>query len=543
MSENTLCDLQDRALTIIVLGASGDLAWKKTYPALHQLFRAGLLPSHATIVGYARSDLDIDDFRTRIRRGLEVDVSEPGEAESADNFLAMCEYVSGQYDSESDVADLAAICAGYEADRGTGTVSTLTTPVPGKGRGKGATTAVDDKKAARPCGGEPDDDEDGANRIFYFALPPSVFADIAKAIHSKALSKKGFNRLIIEKPFGHDLASSDVLSEQLLDLFPEESLFRCDHYLHKQLVQTLTTLRFGNAIYEPLWNREHISCVMITMKEAIGTEGRGGYFDGIGIIRDVVQNHLLQVLSLIAMEAPASHDSEDVRDAKTELLKCIREISTSEVVLGQFEGWVKKEPSRKITQLGYLDEDGVPADSKCATFATLVLEIDNDRWRGVPFIIKAGKALNERKTEVRIQFKPPRTQVFDPATLARNELVLRVQPKEAVYMKIVSKRPSLADKLIETELDLSFGDRYSGVRVPEAYERLIYNVLKGRRELFVRSDELREAWKLFTPLLNRIDAGEVEVHKYPFGSRGPEASDELIKRHGYVRSETYTWKK
>jgi glucose-6-phosphate 1-dehydrogenase len=334
-----------------------------------------------------------------------------------------------------------------------------------------------------------------------------------------------------------------VLSEQLLDLFPEESLFRCDHYLHKQLVQTLTTLRFGNAIYEPLWNREHISCVMITMKEAIGTEGRGGYFDGIGIIRDVVQNHLLQVLSLIAMEAPASHDSEDVRDAKTELLKCIREISTSEVVLGQFEGWVKKEPSRKITQLGYLDEDGVPADSKCATFATLVLEIDNDRWRGVPFIIKAGKALNERKTEVRIQFKPPRTQVFDPATLARNELVLRVQPKEAVYMKIVSKRPSLADKLIETELDLSFGDRYSGVRVPEAYERLIYNVLKGRRELFVRSDELREAWKLFTPLLNRIDAGEVEVHKYPFGSRGPEASDELIKRHGYVRSETYTWKK
>lgn len=541
MAENTLCDLQDRPLTIVVLGASGDLAKKKTYPALFQLYRAGLLPSHASVVGYARSDLDLNDFRARLRDYFGLgDTPEPEDDDAASNFLGMCQYVRGQYDDESDIGSLAEACAELEATRMTGTVSSLTSP---------PLRAVSDAKAARPCGGggggtdSEGEDEGAANRIFYFALPPKMFGPAAKAIHARALSKGGFNRMIVEKPFGRDLESSDELSRQLTSLFPEEQIFRCDHYLHKQLVQTLTTLRFGNAIYEPLWNRTHISCVMITMKEAIGTEGRGGYFDNIGIIRDIIQNHLLQVMSLIAMEPPRSHDSEDVRDAKVDLLKCIRPIDAEDVILGQFQGWEKKEPSRRIIQLGYLDDPGVPKDSKCATFSTVVLHVDNDRWRGVPFIIKAGKGLNERKTEVRIQFKPPTSAVFDPETLARNELVMRVQPSEAVYMKIVSKRPSLADKLVETELDLSFSDRYSGVRVPEAYERLIYNVLKGRRELFVRTDELREAWKLFTPLLAKIDGGGIPVHGYPFGSRGPEESDELIRRYGYIRSETYKYHK
>ncbi|CAG8703681.1 11108_t:CDS:2, partial [Ambispora leptoticha] len=352
--------------TIVVLGASGDLAKKKTFPALFGLYRNGFLSENTHIVGYARSKMDLAQFRQRISQFIKTPVEEV--KKQLGEFLELCTYISGPYDVDEGYQHLNEEFEKIEKD------------IPG------------DK-----------------NRVFYMALPPSVFIQVAKGLKKNVYSTKGINRLIVEKPFGMDLESSRELGKALAPLWAEEETYRIDHYLGKEMVKNLLIIRFANVFFGSIWNRHSIANIQITFKETIGTEGRGGYFDEFGIIRDVMQNHLLQILSIVAMDTPVSLDAEDVRDEKVRVLRCIQPVKSEDTILGQY---VKSEDGSKP---GYLDDETVPKDSNCPTFAAATLWINNERWEGVPFILKCGKALNEAKTEVRIQFRDVPGSIFKDA--------------------------------------------------------------------------------------------------------------------------------
>ncbi|XP_001505636.2 glucose-6-phosphate 1-dehydrogenase isoform X2 [Ornithorhynchus anatinus] len=475
----------------IIMGASGDLAKKKIYPTIWWLFRDGLLPDDTLVVGYARSRLTVADIRKQSEPYFKVT---PDEKEKLEEFFARNSYVAGQYDSR----------ASFEQ---------LNTHINSLHHGQ------------------------KANRLFYLALPPSVYEPVTKNIKETCMSQVGWNRVIVEKPFGKDLQSSNKLSNHIASLFQEDQIYRIDHYLGKEMVQNLMVLRFGNRIFGPIWNRDNIACVILTFKEPFGTEGRGGYFDEFGIIRDVMQNHLLQMLCLVAMEKPASTNSDDVRDEKVKVLKCISEVKADKVVLGQYVGDPAGQGEAKK---GYLDDPTVPQGSTTATFAAVVLYVENERWDGVPFILRCGKALNERKAEVRLQFQDVAGDIFHHQC-KRNELVIRVQPNEAVYTKMMTKKPGMFFNPEESELDLTYGNRYKDVKLPDAYERLILDVFCGSQMHFVRSDELREAWRIFTPLLHKIEKEKAKPIPYRYGSRGPAEADELMKRVGFQYEGTYKW--
>eukprot|EP00887_Chlorella_sp_A99_P005935 scaffold29.g5935.t1 len=495
-------------LTVVVAGASGDLAHKKTYPALQFLFDQGFLPPMVAIVGYARTKMTDEHLRARLRGKL------GGTDAAKERFLKRCTYVAGAYDGAEGWQALAAV--------------------------------LGTREKAHPCC--------PAGRLYYLALPPTVYPEVCTGLktHCNDMEERegSWIRLIVEKPFGRDLASSEQLASVLGALYPEQQIYR-----------------IGEA--------------GITFKEDFGTQGRGGYFDTFGIIRDVIQNHITQLLAFVAMEKPVSihpgecaawmvvgedhpvncpsllspHPSltpqhyqrplplpmphsatqtDDIRDEKVRVLRCIKPPSDDQVVLGQYTAG-DGEP-------GYLDDPTVPAGSKTPTFAACVLYVDNDRWSGVPFILRAGKALNDRKAEIRIQMRSTPHFIFgadsDPEQM-RNELVIRLQPSEAIYLKCMVKKPGLDMDAIISELDLDYKRRFPGTVIPDAYPKLILDAIRGDQQHFVRRDELRAAWAIFTPLLHRIDAGEVPVHLYPAGSRGPAASEELLQRAGFVRNVAY----
>jgi len=321
---------------------------------------------------------------------------------------------------------------------------------------------------------------------------------------------------------------------KLKALWKEEETFRIDHYLGKEMVKNLLVLRFGNVILDASFNKNLISNVQITFKEPFGTEGRGGYFDEFGIIRDVMQNHLLQVLSILTMDRPVSFSSEDIRDEKVKVLRYIPPIEPKDIIIGQYAASGDKP--------GYKDDETVPKESVSPTFACAVLHINSPRWEGVPFIMKAGKALNEQKTEIRIQYKDVTQGIFKD--IGRNELVIRVQPGEAVYLKMNTKAPGLEMRAVPTEMDLTYKRRFSDLKIPEAYEALILDAFKGDHSNFVRDDELDIAWKIFTPILHHIENEKPTLLDYPYGSRGPKELDAFIKQQGgYSRKaeETYQW--
>lgn len=497
-----LCDYRCDALTIFVIGASGDLAKKKTYPSLFALFRSSYLPEAVTIVGYARSTKSDDDFRKGIREYL---LKHSDNETLVDKFLAKCIYRSGGYDDQAAVKVVGDEMRGLEKDTG----------------------------------------HEIANRLFYFAIPPTLFTKVAAALKAVATTHNGWSRFIVEKPFGSDLASFEVLNKNLSGLLEEKETYRIDHYIGKEAVQNLLVMRFANSIFEPLWNRNNIASVVISFKEDFGTKGRGGYFDKSGIIRDVMQNHLMQVLTMFAMEAPVRQTGDYIRNEKVKVLQAMPPIQVADCITGQY---IADDEGR---EQAYTDDEGVPDDSKTPTFAGMVLYINSPRWDGVPFILRAGKALNERKSEVRVQFKKaPGSGLLFPDVgsagqgLSRNELVMRLQPNEAVYMKVNIKSPGLAGDPVMSELDLSyktrFPDKFSDL--PDAYTRLILQVLRGDSSAFVRDDELREAWKIFTPLLHAIDDGAIEPIKYKAFSRGPKEFDAMCAKHGFVYGgEAYNW--
>lgn len=473
-------------VTVIIFGASGDLASKKTFPALFGLFAENLLPSSVRIVGYARSDLSSEKFISKLTSYLPKNASKA----KLDEFIARSQYVRGQYDADKDFQHLDTVLRGIEKE---------------------------------------DSSQGIPSRLFYLALPPSEFAPVGAKIkkHCYLTPEEGRFRVIIEKPFGHDLQSSRELQNKLAPLFNESEIYRIDHYLGKEMVKNLLILRFANLFFLRSWNALSISSVQITFKEPFGTEGRGGYFDNIGIIRDVMQNHLMQVLSITAMERPVSLAPEDIRDEKVKVLKCIDPVKIDNALLGQYSAANGKP--------GYLEDDSIQnKDSKTPTYAAMTLYIRNDRWDGVPFILKAGKALDEQKVEIRIQFKAVAPGLF--TNIGRNELVVRVQPSEAVYVKLNQKYPGLETKPVISDLDLTYHQHFGNIKIPQAYEALILDCLKDDHSNFVRDDELDLAWKIFTPLLHKIDAGEVPVSSYPYGSRGPAEADEFVKKYGYVRT-------
>ncbi|CAM9134606.1 unnamed protein product [Choristocarpus tenellus] len=484
------CEYLHSSLSVVVVGASGDLAKKKTFPALFELFCHDFLPPHVIICGYARSKITDNQLHEKLRPYLSKE-ADP----KVEEFLKLVHYRAGGYGSAEDMGAMIKDLEIREEKSGLGGV---------------------------------------ANRVFYFAIPPNVFLDTASSIKQTGISSTGFTRLIVEKPFGHDYDSALELTSGLGEYFTEKFIYRIDHYLGKEMTQNMVVLRFSNLMFEPTWNRNFIQSVQFTFKEDFGTEGRGGYFDNYGIIRDVIQNHLIQVFTLVAMEPPVrvsgTGSADFLRDAKVNVLKAAAPVRLEDVVLGQYVA------SEDGEHPGYKDDDGVPEDSNCPTFATCVLFVNNPRWAGVPFIFKAGKALNERKTEVRIQFKdtPGSNFMFDDQPCPRNELVMRLQPNESIYYKTNVKAPGLQSKPMQSDLDLTYIDRYPTAYNPAAYTRLILEVLRGKQATFVRSDELLEAWKIFTPLLKQIEEGKATTLPYAYGSRGPTESDELIAKMGYV---------
>ncbi|KAJ6703191.1 GLUCOSE-6-PHOSPHATE 1-DEHYDROGENASE 2 CHLOROPLASTIC [Salix viminalis] len=479
----------ESTVSITVVGASGDLAKKKIFPALFALYYEGCLPKHFTIFGYARSKMTDAELRNMVSKTLACRIDKRENCgEKIDQFLKRCFYHSGQYDSQENFAEL-------------------------------------DKKLKEHEGGRV------SNRLFYLSIPPNIFIDAVKCTSSSASSGIGWTRVIVEKPFGRDSDSSAALTKALKQYLEEDQIFRIDHYLGKELVENLSVLRFSNLIFEPLWSRQYIRNVQLIFSEDFGTEGRGGYFDNYGILRDIMQNHLLQILALFAMETPVSLDAEDIRNEKVKVLRSMRPLQLEDVVVGQYKSHTKGG----VTYPAYIDDNTVPKGSLTPTFAAAALFIDNARWDGVPFLMKAGKALHKKRAEIRVQFRHVPGNLYNQnfetdLDQATNELIIRVQPDEAIDLKINNKVPGLGMRLDHSNLNLHYAARYSK-EIPDAYERLLLDAIEGERRLFIRSDELDAAWALFTPVLKELEEKNIIPEYYPYGSRGPVGAHYLAARY------------
>ena len=485
-------------LDVVVLGASGDLAKKKTYPSLYELFCFNFLPPETRIWGFARSNYELNAFHDRIRPFLQK--SKQADPEKIEAFLQLCIYHRG---------------AGY-----------------------------DDVPSWEELGSKIDGSNNVlTNRLFYFAIPNTAFGASGKAISdAKGMmvdeQEGNFNRFVIEKPFGRDSESSEVLAAELTSLFAEHQLYRIDHYLGKDMVSNILSLRLSNIFFSSLWDRQHVESVIISWKENIGTMGRGGYFDQSGIIRDVMQNHLLQVLSIVAMEPPETMTATSIRDAKTAVLQCMQPLRSQDLVLGQYtRGNIddKDEP-------GYTEDETVPNDSITPTYCLAEFQINNARWKGVPFIMKAGKAMDQKHCTVRLQFKSSKESHLYGSAPPLNELVIRIQPDPAIWMKVNTQMPGLESRLMQSELDLTYSEHEGMGGEINAYTRLLLDVLRCNQSSFVRSDELKEAWRIFTPVLHEIEKDKIAPIKYPAGSRGPAEADARMQTI-YKRSTQYTWER
>lgn len=469
-------------LSVIVVGASGDLARRKIIPALFALYCQELIPRPFRLMGFARTPMTDEAFRGLIGEHLTCRYV-PGErcADRMAEFLGCCHYQDGRYDSADSILNL------YQALR------------------------------AREGAGS-------ANRLFYLAVPPAVFLEVARAIGDAGLVEcgggEGWSRVVIEKPFGRDRVTSDDLVEKMGRVFREDQTFRIDHYLGKEIVQNLMVLRFANLFFEPVWNRMFIDRVTISWSEEQGIGSRAGYFDGYGILRDVMQNHLLQILALMAMEEPSHYNAHAIRDEKVRLLQCIPPLALEDVVIGQY-GATERNGR---TWPGYRQEPQVPRDSRTPTYAAVRLKIQNRRWEGVPFLLTAGKAMASRSNEIRVRFRPVPRNIFcgpDGACLEPNELVIRIQPDEGLVLRIMNKVPGLGMELGATDLNLRYAAAFPA-QIPDAYERLLLDVIEGDRSLFIRADELAAAWDIFTPVLRELETRGVEPEPYAVGSAGPE---------------------
>jgi glucose-6-phosphate 1-dehydrogenase len=489
--------------TMVICGATGDLTERKLGPALYNLLLGGFLPPEFTVVGFARREMTDDAFREHLRQGVDrYSRNRPIKESIWESFAQGIHYHHGSFDDPEAWGSLSKLLDRIDRDRGT-----------------------------------------AGNRLFYLAVPPTLYPVIVHELGDAGLAssadqqngRRGWSRVIVEKPFGYDLASARQLNAEIRRVIREEQIYRIDHYLGKETVQNLAVFRFGNGLFEPIWNRRYIDSVQITVSETVGVEGRGEFYDETGALRDIVQNHALQLLAMFAMEPPVEFRASDLRDEKLKVLRAVRTMSPEEVaqnvVRGQYvSGWVEghKLPS-------YRDEPEVRPDSEAETFVALKLEIGSWRWAGVPFYLRTGKALPTRVTEVAVQFKSPPLALFERVGATNPEpniLAVRIQPDEGILLRFGAKVPGPGMQIRSVNMDFRYGYSFA-VDSPDAYETLLLDAMVGDPSLFTRNDEVERAWEILEPILNTWAAGAGgPLHFYGAGSWGPPAADELLERGG-----------
>lgn len=485
---------------VVIFGASGDLTARKLVPAIFNLGVDNLLPGQFHLIGFGRKLIEADQFREIMDEAIDEHSRRPLNKEIWERVRQKMTYHVGGYDDGEAFASLAKKIDKIEAELGR-----------------------------------------DVQRLFYISTPPSVFQPIVENLGSSGMAQahvgtKLASKVIIEKPFGRDLASARALNATLNSVFEEPQIYRIDHYLGKETVQDLLVQRFANSIFEPMWNREHVDCVQITVAESLGVGTRGGYYDTSGALRDMIQNHTMQLVALTAMEPPVSLDPESIRDEKVKVLKAIQplelKVDGGDVVRGRYTaGLVNGEPVD-----GYTDAPGIPADSSTETYAALRLSINNWRWQGVPFYIRSGKRMPRRASEIAIQFKRPPGILFSEGKkfdVAQNTMVIRIQPDEGVTLIMNSKVPGLETRTQPVKMHFRCATTF-GSNTPEAYERLILDAMIDDSTLFIRGDETEASWKLVTPILEHWEkCGQSGIAEYASGSWGPAESERLLQEKGH----------
>jgi glucose-6-phosphate 1-dehydrogenase len=497
---NPLRDARDRRLPriagpcgLVIFGVTGDLARRKLMPAVYDLANRGLLPPGFALTGFARRDWEDQDFAKVVHDAVKEHARTPFRESVWEQLAEGIRFVQGEFDDDEAFDRLSDTVAQLDAERGT-----------------------------------------GGNHAFYLSVPPKAFPLVCRQLARSGLSQQpdgAWRRVVVEKPFGHDLASARELNDVVSAVFAPESVFRIDHYLGKETVQNMLALRFANQLFEPIWNANYVDHVQITMAEDIGIGGRAGYYDGIGAARDVIQNHLLQLLAITAMEEPVSFDAHDLRAEKEKVLSAVRlpKDLAAHTARGQYAaGWQGGEEV-----VGYLDEPGIGPDSITETYAAIRLDIDTRRWAGVPFYLRTGKRLGRRVTEVAVVFKKaPHLPFESTATteLGNNALVIRVQPDEGVTIRFGEKVPGTSMEVRDVTMDFGYGHAFTESS-PEAYERLILDVLLGDPPLFPQHREVELSWMILDPI-TEFWATQGQPEPYRSGTWGPPSADHMMARDG-----------
>ena len=478
--------------TIVIFGASGDLTSRKLVPALYNLMRGGSLPADTRIVGFSRTPMSDAEWRASLRDTTAKHCNcGPLDDDSWQRFAASIHYQPGDIGVSADIGRLETRLRELEG------------------------------------GGD-------ADRIYYLATAPQFYEPVISALgeHGMATQDRGARRIVVEKPFGTDQATAQALNAHIHTVFRESQVFRIDHYLGKESVQNILALRFANTIFEPIWNRRYVDHVQITVAEEVPVGRRGGYYDSAGVLRDMFQNHLLQLLMVTAMEAPARFNASAVRNEKVKVLEAIRPLDAADAAAAGIRGQYR----------GYLQEPGVPADSRTATFGAIRLEIDNWRWQGVPFYLRSGKAMSCRTTQIVIGFRQPPLELFANGTPAHareaNRLVIQIQPAEGLQLHFHTKVPGAGMHLRLTDLDFSYSRRFAG-RLPEAYEPLLLDVMEGDASLFARADEVEKSWEIIDPFAQAWAAPTLPPPAvYEHGDWGPMSSFEWMAAQGRTWFDT-----